>query len=122
MKSTAQQRGFSFSTFIVSAVLFVVIAIFTLKMIPVYMENGKVQKAFDAMVKDPALQNATTEEIKMAFQKRANVMDSVTIVQEQNLEIFKEGNQLSISAKYNVKVPLFSNVSLLIEFNPSAPK
>jgi hypothetical protein len=122
MKSGKNQKGFSFSTFITTAFLLVVIAIFSMKLIPAYMESGKVQKALDAIVSDPSLQDATVDEIKMSFEKRAVIMDNVTAVRSSDLEIYKDNNRLSINAKYSVKVPLFGNISLLIDFNPAAPK
>ena len=49
-------------------------------------------------------------------------MDSVTGVTTDDLVISKEGGALAMSASYSKKIPLVGNVSLLIEFNPSAPK
>lgn len=117
-----QQRGLTFGGFIMVLAFLGGVAIFSMKLIPAYMENGKVQKAFDTIVRDPAMQTATIPEIKDSFYKRSNVMDSVTGVTTDDLVISKEGGTLSLSASYTKKVPLAGNVSLLIEFNPSAPK
>ena len=117
-----QQHGVTFGGFIMILVLFIVFAMMSMKIIPSYLENGKIQNALDAIVRDPAMQNATVAEIKDAFSKRANIMDDVTAVNSSDLEIFKEGGQLKISATYSKKVPFAGNVSLLIEFHPSAPK
>ena len=117
-----QQRGVTFGGFIMIAALLGGLAIFSMKLIPAYMENAKVQKAFDAMVRDPAMQTATIPEIKTSFEKRANIMDSVTGVTTGDLVISKEGGTLSLSASYSRKIPLAGNVSLLMEFNPTATK
>lgn len=121
-KYLKQQRGVTFTGFIMVLVLLVVVAIFGMKLIPVYMESGKIQKAFDAIVQDPSMQTATVAEIKESFFKRAITMDNVTTVNANDLEVSKENGRLMLSVSYNVKVPLAGNVSLLIEFNPSAPK
>jgi hypothetical protein len=115
-----QQCGFSFTGFILVAAILISAAIFGMKIIPSYMENGKIQKAMDAIVHDPALQTATVAEIKDTFAKRAVTMDNVTSITENDLVIGKAEGRLSLSASYSVKVPLAGNVSLLIEFNPSA--
>ena len=120
MNSACSQKGITFSGFILVAFLFVVVAIFTLKMIPVYLDNAKVQKAFDSMVRDPALQGASAEDIKMAFATRVSV-DSIDSVNSQNLDIYKENGQLYLGAKYEVKIPLFGNATLVLTFNPHAP-
>jgi len=117
-----QQHGVTFSGFIMVAFLLVFVAIFSMKLIPAYMENGKIQKALDAIVRDPAMQNAPVAEIRDSFFKRANTMDNVTTISHNDIEISKENGRLALSATYSVKIPLAGNVKLLIEFNPSAPK
>lgn len=117
-----QQRGVTFGGFIMVAFLLAFVAIFSMKLIPAYMENGKIQKALDAIVRDPAMQNAPVAEIRDSFYKRANTMDNVTTISSGDLEISKENGRLSLSANYKVILPLAGNVKLLIEFNPAAPK
>lgn len=113
-----QQRGITFSGLIMVLVLLVVAAIFGMKLIPAYMEDGKIQKAFDAIARDPSMQSATVAEIRDAFYKRANTMDDVKQVNAADIEISKENGKLVLSANYQVKVPMAGNVSLLIEFSP----
>lgn len=122
MKTIFKQQGVTFGGFIMIAVLLVFVALFSMKLIPAYMENGKIQRSLEAIVKDPAMQSASIAEIKDSFYKRSNVMDNVTSINSGDLEISKEGNALSISAAYSVKIPFAGNVSLLIEFKPHAPK
>ena len=122
MKILVKQRGVTFGGFIMVLALLGGLAIFSMKLIPAYMENGKIQKAFDAITHDPAMQTATAAEIRESFYKRANTMDNVTTVTSSDIEINKEGGRLKLSASYSTKIPLAGNVSLLIEFNPSAPK
>lgn len=117
-----QQRGVTFGGFIMVLALLGGLAIFAMKLIPAYMENGKIQKAFDAIVRDPVMQAATVAEIKDSFYKRASTMDSVTVVTANDIEISKADGQLRLSASYSKKIPLAGNVSLMVEFNPSAPK
>ncbi len=122
MKAIVKQHGFSFTGFIMVAAILVSVAILSMKLIPAYMENAKIQKAFDTIVRDPAMQTASIPEIKDAFYKRANVMDSVSTVTSGDIVISKEGGALSLSASYSAKIPLAGNVSLVVEFAPSAPK
>jgi len=122
MKTIAKQDGVTFGGFIMVLVLLVVAAIFAMKLIPAYMENGKIQHAFESIARDPAMQTATIAEIRDSFFKRASTMDNVTAVTANDLEISKENGRVTLSASYNVKIPLAGNVSFLISFNPSAPK
>lgn len=122
MKAIVKQQGITFTGFIIVAALLVSVAIFSMKLIPAYMENGKIQHAFDTIVSDPAMQAGTVREIKDSFYKRANTMDNVNSVQSEDIVISKEDGKLSLSANYSAKIPLAGNVSLLVEFNPHAPK
>jgi len=122
MKTLAQQHGVTFGGFIMILALLGGLAIFSMKLIPAYMENAKIQKAFDTIVHDPEMQTATVADIKSSFIKRANVMDDVSVVNQGDIVISKEDGKLSLSASYTKKIPLVGNVSLLLEFNPSAPK
>ena len=38
----------------------------------------------------------------------------------QDLEVSHEGGQLVVSATYSVKIPLFHNINLLLDFAPSS--
>ena len=117
-----QQRGVTFGGFIMVLVLLVVVAILAMKLIPAYLENAKIQKSFESIVRDQSMKTATIAEIRDSFYKRANVMDNVTTVSSADIEVSKEGAVLTLSATYNVKVPLAGNVNLLIEFKPTASK
>ncbi len=117
-----QQQGVTFSGFIVVLVILGSVAVFSMKLIPAYMQNGKIQKAFDAIVRDPAMQSASVKDIRMSFFNRAITMDSVTVISQEDIEISKDNAGLTLSASYNVKVPLAGNVSLFLEFNPTTAK
>jgi len=120
LKILKKQTGVTFGGFIMVLALLGGLAIFAMKLIPAYMENGKIQKAFEAIVRDPAMQAGTIAEIKDSYYKRANVMDNVSTVTSSDIVISKEGNSLSLSASYSAKIPLAGSVSLLVEFSPSA--
>ena len=122
MKTTAKQNGVTFIGMIMFAIVLVLVAIFSLKLIPVYMDDGKIQKSLDAMVRDPALQSASADEIRNSFSKRVNIMDGVTVVNPADLDISNDNGRLTVSVPYSVKIPFAGNVSLLIEFKPSASK
>lgn len=115
-----QQHGFSFTGFIVAACLLISVAIMAMKVVPSYMENGKVQKAFDAIARDPSMANVPENEVRMSFYNRAVTMDAVTVVNENTIDVYKDNGKLVLSADYTVKVPLFGNASLLLEFHPTS--
>ena len=113
-----QQRGLSFGGFIVGAFLLVLASITGLKLIPAYMQNAQINSVFTTISHDPDMQKASPREIRNSFDKRASI-DAITAIKADEIEIASDGGKLMLSASYSVKVPLISNISLLLEFNPS---
>ena len=122
MRRINGQSGITFGGFIMLLAALAGVAIFSMKLIPAYMDNGKIQKAFDAIVADPSMQNASLSEVRDSFYKRAITIDNVTVLNASDIEIFKDNGKLALSAKYSSKVPVAGNVSLVIDFNPASPK
>jgi len=116
-----QQRGLSFGGFVFGAFLLVLVSIIGLKLIPVYIQYGQIKNVFSAIVNDPEMQKASPREIRTSFDKRADI-DSITAIKSDEIDIASDGGNLELSANYSVKVPLFGNASILLEFNPSSDK
>lgn len=122
MKTKAvKQHGFSFSGFLVVAVLLIFLALGGMKLIPAYMQDAEIKSIFSAIARDPEMQGAPVKSIRESFSKRA-MMNNISVVRAEDIEIGKEGNSLSLSASYTIKIPLAGNASLLLEFNPSNAK
>jgi len=122
MKTMAnRQRGVSFAGFFMVVAVLVLAGIVGIKLIPAYMQDGEIKKAFDTITRDPDMKNASNEKIRRAFYNHVSVAN-ITVVDEKDIEINKDGNGLSLSASYVVKIPLAANASLLLEFNPSSSK
>lgn len=118
--NTSKQKGFSFSGFLIILVLLILGAIFSFKLIPAYMENAKVKNIFTVIANDPDMQSASLSDIRMSFDKRAAV-DAVNSIKTADIEIAKdELGHLVLSASNEVKIKLFGNITLLLEFNPSS--
>jgi hypothetical protein len=109
-----RQRGLSMTTFMVGAVILVILALGGMLIGPAYMEYGKIKKAVVAV----ALEEKATSvaEVRKAFDKRAQI-DDIEVISAQDLDVSKEGSEIVISFAYSKKVPLFANISLLIEFS-----
>ena len=61
----------------------------------------------------------TVPEIRAIFGKYADV-DHIETITAADLDISKEGNQVVIAFEYERRIPLFLNVSLLIDFQGSS--
>ena len=114
-----QQRGLTISGFIMVAFLFVIISITLLKLIPAYIQDAQINSIFKDIAHDPDMQKATTHDIQVSFDKRASI-NAITAIRADDIDISTDGGRPELSAHYFVKIPLFANISLDLEFNPSS--
>ena len=115
------QRGLSFGGFVFGAFLFVLVSIFGIKLIPSFIQNAQIKTVFNEIVRDPNMAKASPREIRNSFERRASI-DAITVIKSEDIEIASGDGQLELSATYLVKVPLFGNASIVLEFNPSSEK
>ncbi len=114
-----RQRGFTFGGFIFGAFLLVFLVITGLKLVPAYMEAGKIQNIFVSVAHDPNMQNAAPYDIRSAFDRQASI-DDITAIKPGDINISSDAGRLVLSASYAVKIHLAGNISLYIEFNPTS--
>ena len=113
------QRGLSLNTLMLGGFVLALLSLLAMKSIPPWIEYGNLVKAVKGTATDDSLKDAPMSKVREAFSRRAD-MDDVKSVTAADLEITKEGGELVISFKYEKKVPLFHNVSLLFDFEGSS--
>ena len=106
-----RQRGVSMLGIMIICVIIVLVAVGALKIVPTYMEFRNIRGAA-VTARDGG---KSVAEIRKAFDRAATVND-ITTISGNDLEVTKEGNTIIVSFKYEKKVHLFHNVSLLIEY------
>jgi len=116
-----RQKGVSLSGLLMWAVALIFLALLGFKVAPAYFEYLTVQKEFKEIATDPALSGGQRPAVERAFYNRTTI-DNVTSVTPQDLEITKGADGLVISAAYSVRVPLFANVSVCLDFRPTSEK
>jgi len=96
-------------------VILVLISILGMKVVPAYIENSTIEKAFEAIVNDDSLQNATASQLRQSFLRRVQI-DNIEAVAAKDIVINKEKGKTQLKVNYTVLIPLFSNISLHIDF------
>ena len=114
-----RQRGMGFAGVLVILVGIIFLAIIGMKMVPAYLEYFAIKKAVAAITQGGQLRNATVADVRKAFELRQAV-DDFTSVGPKDLEITKDGNEIVIAFAYEKRIPLFYNISLLIDFAGSS--
>ncbi|WP_293006915.1 DUF4845 domain-containing protein [Nitrosomonas sp.] len=118
-KMSLKQKGISLVGLIMWSIVLVLIAITGLRIAPAYIEYSSIKKNLSAVAKDTSLQNANLNQIRLAFIKRAQI-DDIKSISGQDIKIDRENGRVILSANYTVKIPLFSNVSLNIDFEAAS--
>jgi len=110
------QRGVALSGLIFWGIVVALVAMLGMKVVPSVIEYYKTLK--DAKATIASLPpSATVADVRKTFDNYANI-DSLDL-QASDLDISKDGGQIVISFAYDKKIPLFANVSLLIEYSGS---
>ncbi len=116
-----QERGLTMTGFLTLSIVIIFTALLVFRLLPPYLEYFYVQKAVDGVAKDLDLQTATPREIRSAFDRRA-LIDNITTIKGEDLELIKEGDNAVLDASYSVKVPIIANVAACIDFQASSAK
>jgi hypothetical protein len=99
------QRGLSIVGLILLLFVVVVVVVFGMKLIPSYIEFRSAKAAIDAI----AAQNPGTPlEVRKAYDAR-RIIDDITSVKPDDLEITKSGNQVVIGFAYRKEIPLWGD-------------
>lgn len=110
------QRGVALSGLLFWGFVVAMVAVLGLKVAPTAIEYFKILKDSKATVAQVP-ETSSVAEVKAAFNKFAEV-DHLDFRADQ-LDITKENGKIVISFEYEKRIPLFYNVSLLIDYKGS---
>jgi len=116
MGHNPSQRGVTLTGLMLLLFVLIVVALFSFKLIPVYIDFYTAKKAINVVAREK--QGSTAAEIRRSFELRSAI-DEIK-VKPSDLEITKDGNELVIGFAYRKEVPLFANVGLYIDFAASS--
>ena len=123
MELARKQLGIGMLNLLYVLVTLAVFGLVGLKLLPLYLEGFKVQKAITAVAAAPGATERTPRELAYSVVKRLDI-DGVTRIKERNwkeyLTIKIRGKAVSIQAEYQAVVPLFMDISLLTHFRYDA--
>jgi hypothetical protein len=111
------QRGIALSGLIFWGIVLAAVAMLTIKVLPEVLDFYKIKKS----VKSTAINSSgkTVPEIRTIYSKYAEV-ENIQTITPADLDVSKESGEVVISFAYEKRIPLFYNVSLLINFEGSS--
>ena len=111
------QRGVAISGLLFWGILISLVAILGMKVGPEYLDYYKILKCVKSV--SGGASNQTVPEIRRAYDKQANI-DYISTLKGSDLDISKDSNGVVIAFAYERRIPLFYNVSLVIDFEGSS--
>ena len=109
-----RQRGVTLLGLLFASVLVAVVALLGIKVVPEYVEHWQLKKIIRKVASE-ASSDASIRQIKSAFERQASV-DYITSITAEDLDISKQQGLVVVSFAYEKRIPLFSNVTLLLTF------
>lgn len=116
--SYRRQRGISLVGLILVIALLGMVGLVLGKVLPTYSEYSAIK---NGIATAKANTNGSVLEIQRSFEKAADISD-ITSIKPTDLIITRESGEPEISFSYQKQVPLFGNVSLLIDYSGTTAK
>ena len=114
-----KQLGVSLSGLLMVSVVLIFVLLLGFKLFTPYTEFLAIQKIFKTLARDPEVRSGGKREFIQKWASYAQI-ENVSAIGGDDIEIVREGGNVVISAAYTKKVPLFKNVSLVIDFAPTS--
>lgn len=114
--SLKRQQGLTLISLVFILGLIGFFVMLTLKIVPIYLDHGKVKSALEALKATPELQTKSEYEIRDSLNKRFSI-NYVYDVKPENIKVIKHGNYVKVDIEYETVVKLVSNLSALAEFH-----
>jgi len=112
----ANQRGVALSGLLLWGIVLSIGALFGMKVVPTYIEYQKIVKDAKATVAQVG-GDASVSDVRRAFDKFAEI--DMLDFKSSELDISKRNGQVVIEFAYERRIPLFANVSLVIDYQGS---
>ncbi len=116
--SPKNQHGLTLISIVFLLGLIGFFVLLTLKVVPIYLDHGKVKSALEALKATPDIQTKSEFEIRDSLTKRFNI-NYVYDVTKDDIKVIKHGNYVKVDIEYETVVKLIDNLSLLAEFHDS---
>ena len=114
--SPKRQQCFTLISILLILGLIGFFVLLTLKVVPIYLDHGKVESALAALEETPDLATKGEFEIRDSLNKRFSI-NYVYDVTQDNIKVVKRGNYVKVEIEYETVVKLAGNLSLLAEFH-----
>jgi Tfp pilus assembly protein PilE len=110
------EQGVTLIGFLIMAVFLGLFALAAIKLLPVYLEYGKVTSTLEKAKAEFDGKSPTTEEIYRSIERRFDIED-VRRINFRDIKIKREPRSYSVQAAYEARVYYIGNIYLLAVFD-----
>lgn len=110
------QGGMTLIGWVIVLGLIAFFSLLAIRLVPVYMDNYKVQGTLNSLKEEPYITQKPPEEIRRLIERRLDIND-VQTVQAKDFKITRQSAHMTIGTEYEVRRPFLGNVSLLVKFH-----
>jgi len=114
-----KQRGVTLSGLLMVSVVVIFVLLLAFKLFKPYSEYFSIVKIFNTLALKPEVKEGTRRDFVAAWASYAQI-ENISAIGGDEVDIRKEGSRVVLSASYQVKIPLFKNYTLVVDFNPSS--
>jgi uncharacterized membrane protein len=115
--SFKKQHGMTGTSMIMMIIGICAAVILVLKIVPVYMNHGKVKSAIEGLKGTTDIHTKSKGEVIKALYARFQINQVKNVNVEKDVFITKRGEYLKLQIKYNVEVPIAGNFYGLMKFD-----
>ncbi len=111
-----KQQGMTSGGIVLMLMGICMVILLFLKIVPVYMDHGKVKSALESLANVDRIETKSKREVKILLSKRFDV-NGIRNLPADAIKITKFGDYLKVQIQYNIEEPLVSNLYALIKFD-----
>ena len=116
MKTRHHQKGMTAIGWLLVLGLIAFFILITLRLLPMYLEFGKVASVIESLQNEPGASNLSRSEIIKLVGRRFDVND-VSSVDPKIIKVGKDKGLLTVSIDYEQREHLIGNVDVVAVFN-----
>ncbi len=116
-KPLRNQRGFGVGCFFLTVAFIVIIVVLSVKLVPTYMEDAAIDKALERVAEKSGIRTMPQRRIVRALDAELYIDGIEHIDFAKALTTRSINGKRELRVSYEVAIPLYRNVSLLLDFD-----
>jgi hypothetical protein len=117
-KLVKKQRGMTAIGWLIVLGMLSFFVLLVLRLAPGYLEFYKVKSVVESLKNEPYIGNKTPMEIRSLLQRRIDV-NAIDSIQAKDIKITQQSGKTTVTAQYEVRVPIMGNVDAVSKFEDS---